>query len=79
MRPFLKTIQGLGTKRGFAVEGQLAIYIQQELDFGSSYAGWLAKNLHRLNDSSLKLLETLDKDHHAFVRLSIVATFDYET
>ena len=52
--------------------------LRNELDFNDIYATWLPCNLHRLNDNSVKLLESLDPESYHYVRLSTVCQFDVE-
>ena len=57
---------------------ELKELIHDLLNFDELYSYWLASNLHRLKESSLKLLETLDPESYQYVYLSIVSRFDLE-
>ena len=45
----------------------------------ADFASWLSISLHRLNDLSIRMLECLDPKSYGFIRVSTVATFDYDT
>ena len=60
------------------VQGLLKGHMIGGLGFESTFATWLTENLFRLNDTAIKLLASLDKEDHMYVRLAIVSTFDYE-
>ena len=47
--------------------------------FDDIFAKWLSCNLHRLNDLSVRLLESLDPKSYHFLRMSIVSKFDFKT
>ena len=48
------------------------------LGFDEVYAKWLSLNIHRLNEISVRLLESLDPTSEILVKMSIVSKFDYD-
>ena len=48
------------------------------INFEEIFAGWLSGNMHRLNEISIRILESLDSTSYQIVRLSTVAQFDYD-
>ena len=66
------------SKSGIIARG-LKSHLRQELEFPEIFATWLSLNLHRLKESSVKLLYDLDPESYPYVRLSTVTEFDYES
>lgn len=49
----------------------------KQVGYDPKYAEWLPKNLQRLKENSIKLLESDGRDSAEFVRYSIIVNFDY--
>ena len=49
------------------------------LGFDDVFAKWLASSLQRLNELSVRLLESLDPGSYPLIRLSTVSQFNYDT
>ena len=64
LRKYLNVLEGVEEKRSTAIHRKLKDFLRYELYFDDLYAKWLSENLHRLNDSSVKLLESLDRDDY---------------
>ena len=77
MLKFLDVLVGEEKKRTDPVHKKLKDLLKNELQFDDLYAKWLSENLHRLNDSSVNLLEGLDPDSYQYVRVSTISSFDY--
>ena len=75
---FLNVVKDSDQNKNSTVIKKLRYLLQRELNFDEVYASWLSNNLHRLKDSSVKLLEDLDPESYKYVRLSTVTQFDYE-
>ena len=75
---YLKALVGEDNKRAASIHKQLKDLLRYELHFNDLYAKWLSENLHRLNNSSIRLLETLDPDSYHDVRVSTITAFDYD-
>ena len=77
MLKYLNVLVGEEKKRTDPIHKKLKELLRYELHFDDLYAKWLSENLHRLNDSSAKLLEGLDPDSYQYVRVSTISSFDY--
>ena len=65
-------------KRAEAVSKKLKNLLKDELGFDDIFSKWLSKNLCRLKESSVKLLEDLDKESYMYIRISTVTQFDFD-
>jgi len=74
---YLDALVGEEKKRLDLIHKKLKDLLRYELHFDDLYSKWLSENLHRLNDSSVKLLEGLDPDSYQYVRVSTISSFDY--
>ena len=75
---FLNVVKEIDQNKSGTVTRKLKKLLHCELKFDEVYASWLSTNLHRLKESSVKLLEDLDPDSYKYVRLSTVTQFEYE-
>ena len=78
LHKYLKVLVSEDKKRTEIIHKQLKDSLMYELHFNDLYSKWLSENLHRLNESSVKLLATLDPDSYHNVRVSTITTFDYD-
>lgn len=53
--------------------------LENLLDFDEIFSKWLSKNLSRLKESSVKLLEHLDPESYKYIRVSTIVSFNFET
>ena len=78
LHKYLNVMEDMEKKRADQVSKNLLRLLKCELGFDEIYAKWLAENLHRLNSSSVKLLESLDSESYQYLRVSTISTFDYD-
>ena len=78
LHKYLKVLVSEDKKRTEIIHKQLKDSLMYELHFNDLYSKWLSENLHRLNQSSVNLLETLDPDSYHNVRVSTITTFAYD-
>ena len=76
---YLKALQGFEAKKKSSIEKKLERLLREDLGFDEVYSCWLSRNLHRLNEASVKLLDDLDPQSYYFVRTSTVVSFDYNS
>ena len=76
---YLKALQGLEAKKKSSIEKKLERLLREDLGFDEVYSCWLSRNLHQLNEASVKLLDDLDPQFYNFVRTSTVVSFDYSS
>jgi len=77
LHKYLNVLVGEDKKRTDIIHRKLKDLLRYDLGLHDLYAKWLSENFHRLNDSSVNLLASLDKDSYQYVRVSTICSFDY--
>ena len=79
LRELKGVLQDLNDGVRIEVEKKIKNMMTKNVGYEAKYADWLAKNVHRLKENSIKILEQDGRDSGASVWYSTVVDFNYET